>query len=100
MLFQVASVLLIVGIAKGRAWPLLPWLLVQWFCILVMLFLILSEVVLNDMYSQYLSVTSGSVLFALLNWVSACITFCQLRNIKRAQDTINNLNYIHLTSFE
>ena len=65
-----------------------------------MLFLILSEVVLNDMYSQYLSVTSGSVLFALLNWTSACITFCQLRNVQRARDTINNLNYINLTSFE
>ena len=95
-----ASILLIIGTAKGQPWSLLPWLFLQWFCILLMIFLIIAEAILNGIYSQYLSVTSGTLVFALLNWVAACVTFVQLRNVTRARDTINNLNYIHLTSFE
>ena len=95
-----ASVLLIVGTATGQHCALIPWLVLQWLLILIMLFLILSEALLNGIYSQYLSITSGCLMYALLNWFSACVTFFQLRGVTQSRNAINNLNYIHLTSFE
>ena len=100
LLLQVASILLIVGTGKGQHCALIPWLLIQWLLILIMLFLILSEALLNGIYSQYLSVTSGCLMYALLNWLSASVTFFQLRSVTQARNAVNNLNYIHLTSFE
>ena len=96
--FQVASFILIIGIVRRVHWALLPWLVLKWIVILILLALLLADFAIGGIYSQYLSVTSGFIVFSLLNWIAASITFWQIRHENVKVSTINDLNYIHLTS--
>lgn len=79
---------------------LLPWLVIKWVIILTFISLLLAEFSISAAYSQYLSIISGSLVFFLLNWIAASITYWQLRDSVRKDRLANNMNYIHLTSME
>ena len=96
--FQVASVFLVIGIIRGVHWALVPWLVIKWMLILILIIFLLADFAIGGVYTQYLSLTSGCVVFALLNWISASITFWQIRENNVKTSAINNLDYINLTN--
>ena len=93
-----ASFILIIGIVRNIHWALLPWLVLKWLVILILLALLLADFAIAGVYSQYLTVTSGFIVYSLLNWIAGSITFWQIRQENVKTSDINDLNYIHLTS--
>lgn len=93
-----ASVLLIIGISRGSHLALIPWLVLKWVVILILLCLLLADIGISSSYSETLTVTSGLVVFALFNWASAFVTYRHIRGHNSKLSAVNDLDYIHLTS--
>ena len=94
--FKVASVLLIFGVKRGIQWIMVPGLVINWIFSLILIILLLFDIAYSGVYSQYLSLIAGYVIFALFHLIAASITFWQIRDRNVKNDAINNLNYINM----
>ena len=94
--FKVANVLLIFGVKRGIQWIMVPGLVINWIFSLILIILLLFDIAYSGVYSQYLSLIAGYVVFALFHLIAASITFWQIRDRNVKNDAINNLNYINM----
>ena len=75
---------------------MVPWLAISWIFILILIILLLIDIAYSGVYSQYLSLIVGYVLFSLFHLITASITFWQIRDKNVKNNAINNLDYINM----
>ena len=75
---------------------MVPGLVINWIFSLILIILLLFDIAYSGVYSQYLSLIAGYVIFALFHLIAASITFWQIRDRNVKNDAINNLNYINM----